>query len=562
MSITVIFDVSKIKKELEADNLDYLLRLTNTVDYSTQNNNFIIRKIMKMRYYTFLLMAITTGITPSFLHSMESITKEQPALQCCCYTKAKNLIHAIANECMTCFNNYVANGANINEVEVRWTPLTRAVHTNNLAFVTFLIEKGANVNLKDASGYSPLHWAAHQGSLEILTLLLEKKAIVDLQSDTHKWSAFHIAQACYTNEEKDTKLKERRELILNKLCEYGASEKLSDEFGKAPKDYINLTSKPFGYSHNQIPYMHQTPSRRTQISNYGYSNNTVVSSNTSILQRAIARGDINAVDENRIPPLHTALHSKALEDAKDLISMNAHLTRKDSTGYTAYELAQHYNLPEIIKLMDSKLKTTQLAQQSITLSYSIQDLKNAIEKGDVSTIKVLISSGKLDINAGDKNGSTGLHYALFNNKLKIAEYLIKQGAKFDIPNHVDQTAYSIAADYKFQKIVELMNSKMNVPQTLPSTIQDLNNNIFQGKLDCVKQFILTSPNDINALDNDGMTPLHWALYSLEHDIAKYLIEQGAQFDVRDPHGQTAYDIALSENLDDILDLMHKILEKK
>jgi ankyrin repeat protein len=55
-----------------------------------------------------------------------------------------------------------------------------------------LIEKGADIELKDSSGAMPLHWAARGGHKAVVFLLLEKGANIDAESSSG-WTALHLA---------------------------------------------------------------------------------------------------------------------------------------------------------------------------------------------------------------------------------------------------------------------------------------------------------------------------------------------------------------------------------
>ena len=69
----------------------------------------------------------------------------------------------------------LAHGADINALDDHgWAPIHCAINTGYYNAVQFLIENGADVNLKDriyASGLTPLQWALEQGKEEIAELL-------------------------------------------------------------------------------------------------------------------------------------------------------------------------------------------------------------------------------------------------------------------------------------------------------------------------------------------------------------------------------------------------------
>ena len=56
----------------------------------------------------------------------------------------------------------------------------------------YLLDKGANVNLKNFSGFTALHWAAFTGRTETLELLIEKGAEVESKTEDGR-TPLHIA---------------------------------------------------------------------------------------------------------------------------------------------------------------------------------------------------------------------------------------------------------------------------------------------------------------------------------------------------------------------------------
>lgn len=77
----------------------------------------------------------------------------------------------------------VEHGAEVN-IKDPWdtTPIYAACRERNLEVVKYLIEEGANINKKINSGWTPLHTAVYNGDFQIVKLLLEKGAYTDVYS--------------------------------------------------------------------------------------------------------------------------------------------------------------------------------------------------------------------------------------------------------------------------------------------------------------------------------------------------------------------------------------------
>lgn len=65
-----------------------------------------------------------------------------------------------------------------------WTPLHYAAAGNHVEIAKFLIENGADINLKTATdGKSALHWGAFHGHLPVVELLISKGANINDKDD-------------------------------------------------------------------------------------------------------------------------------------------------------------------------------------------------------------------------------------------------------------------------------------------------------------------------------------------------------------------------------------------
>jgi ankyrin repeat protein len=72
----------------------------------------------------------------------------------------------------------------INEYDkIQLTPLIQSCIENHYEIVEFLIEKGANVDLKGRDGMNALMIASHRGYLDIVKLLIYKKSDVNLKNN-------------------------------------------------------------------------------------------------------------------------------------------------------------------------------------------------------------------------------------------------------------------------------------------------------------------------------------------------------------------------------------------
>ena len=102
------------------------------------------------------------------------------------------------------------------------TPLLAAVSQTQIACVTQLLDKGADVNLADGAGWSPLiHAAYFGGDTTLLTLLLDRGAKVNAQNN-RGLTALYLASAA------------GHEPTVELLLKHGADPSIATQSGYTP----------------------------------------------------------------------------------------------------------------------------------------------------------------------------------------------------------------------------------------------------------------------------------------------------------------------------------------
>ena len=116
---------------------------------------------------------------------------------------------------------------NTRDVTSGETALHIVTQRRDLTWMSYLIGKGANVNLRDARGVTPLQLASNLGFIEGIELLVESKARIDEANDageTPLISAVH-----------------RRNIAMARiLLKAGADPDRKDNSGRSARDYATL----------------------------------------------------------------------------------------------------------------------------------------------------------------------------------------------------------------------------------------------------------------------------------------------------------------------------------
>ena len=78
----------------------------------------------------------------------------------------------------------------------------------------------------------------------------------------------------------------------------------------------------------------------------------------------------------------------------------------------------------------------------------------------------------------------------------------------------------------------------------------------QGNIEAVKQY-LADGVDVNAKDDWGKTPLHYATANDQKETVELLIAEGAEVNVMSNKGQTPLDWAINSKVTEIVELLRK-----
>lgn len=242
-------------------------------------------------------------------------------------------INAVKNNNMPKVVNILSEGLDVNvkEEKTGWTALHYAVYYGYYKTAKYLLENGANVNLKNRKGETPLHLAVKKGNVRMVKLLLEYGAEMDIK-DAYGKMAIDYA--------KD----ERIEELL--------SEDLSDEdiainklFSAVKSCNVNKTKKVLKDLNLNI----QNNEGKTPIF---YA---VEKCDTKFLKFLINKGaNVNAEDDNGLTPLYYAIMKKDLNKVKVLVESGAVIDIKSPRDPSPLMVAVNSGAKDIVKYLLSK----------------------------------------------------------------------------------------------------------------------------------------------------------------------------------------------------------------
>ena len=199
----------------------------------------------------------------------------------------------------------------------------------------------------------------------------------------------------------------------------------------------------------------------------------------------------------------------------------------------------------------------------------------------------LISTRGEDVNAKCGAHGTPLHVASRNGHLNAVSLLLDHGADLNMTNNSGSTALCAAYDGRHLEVMRLLLDRGAAADVRYDGAGLLTHDAsYRGHVDAIR-LLLQHNADVNATSVNDRTPLHWAAgcghtnvaqVLLEHgadinaickygtplgrasdngylEVARFLLEHGADMHIRDPSGQTPFQVATQNHRIQIAQLL-------
>lgn len=254
------------------------------------------------------------------------------------------------------------------------------------------------------------------------------------------------------------------------------------------------------------------------------------------VKRHLGSSNINAIDRNRFTLLHYAITDKLSDVAKYLVERGADVNGTRACEFYPLELAADHENLQAIKIMNAsgKLKYNRKSDKSLPL---------AAARGYYEIAQYLLDKGA-DVNTWYRQ-RTAIHWATQEGYYDIVKLLIDYHADVNRKHIGDEmmaeTALYIAAAEGHYRIAELLlenGALVNTPtfHSTPFMIACSWENLDIAKI------LLDAGANIDFKDNDGRTSLFLAKVRDKQNIIDFLIQNGASTKVSDDNGITISDL--------------------
>lgn len=161
-----------------------------------------------------------------------------------------------------------------------------------------------------------------------------------------------------------------------------------------------------------------------------------------------------------------------------------------------------------------------------------QSLPDLVQSGNREAALNLIKS-KTDINVAQADGTTALHWAVFNVDEELTKKLLDAGANPNVINSFGSFPLAEAArlsNINMAKMLLKAKADPNIANQDKQTALMIASKL--GNFDIVKQLVKAGAN-VNTIETyQGQNALMWAAANNHGEVAKYLVSKGADVNLR------------------------------
>ncbi|CAM9514561.1 unnamed protein product, partial [Phaeothamnion confervicola] len=179
-------------------------------------------------------------------------------------------------------------------------------------------------------------------------------------------------------------------------------------------------------------------------------------------------------------------------------------------------------------------------------SYEATALLLAAEKGHVDAVRFLLDSGA-SLAARDEHSYTALHLAAYYGRVGVLELLLKRGAEVSAIDDRGRTPRKLASRKEISKLLAAKEREATLGIDIFAATD-------RNDAAMVRQYV-ASHGDIDLKGRSGMTPLHIACFNGYSEIARLLLDGGADTTAVDEDQDTALHYACSNGQTDIISML-------
>ena len=392
------------------------------------------------------------------------------------------------------------------------TVIGEAATVGNAAIITALIEAGVDVDTPGADGETPLMVVARSSNIEAARVLLEAGADVNAREAWRAQTAAMWAAA------------QRQPQMLRLLLEFGAQVDARSAVNDWPRQ---VTAEP-----------------RRMYRPFGGLTPLMFAAREGCADCALALieagASVDLADPKNVTPLFLAVDNFHFDTAKVLIEAGADVNKWDWQGRTPLYSAVDLNtLP----------RGGRADRPTIDATSALDIVRLLLAAG--ANVNAQLKMYPLWRHIGDDRGcdqllttgATPLLRAAKTFDVDAMRVLIENGAMLDLPNDGGITPLMAAAGYGSLEC-DPRGYGGGIPQYLSADVEAASIRALEVLVEAGADIDARTTSGRAGALAPGRTAIFGAAFWGWNDVAEFLIDNGAQIDVADETGLTAYDSAM------------------
>eukprot|EP00919_Chromeraceae_sp_WS-2016_P033014 GHVR01078058.1.p1 GENE.GHVR01078058.1~~GHVR01078058.1.p1 ORF type:complete len:993 (+),score=183.42 GHVR01078058.1:31-2979(+) len=385
-------------------------------------------------------------------------------------------------------------------------PLGYACMYGRVDTVRILIENGAYVNFIDYNGYTAILYASLSNSVEIVKLLIQNNATIDY-SNYEGISALHLACS------------EGSVGVVKVLLDHNVDVNVVSKSGNTPLHYAVEGSNPSVSEVDVLDIVALLLDHNAHVLTTNQSGETpfevsVRHFDEVSIQLLKHYSDLNQPDHFGRTPLHQAAIGGNPLICQKIIDMGGLLDLQDYSGSTPVSYASSTSMFDLV-IVEVLVKNG--ANLNIPDNEGATPIILTCKNGNIKMTEYFIKTITADITHTDNYGRNSLHYASHRGVLDQVDMLIYGGIDVNTVDKWKGTALQYSIDG---------------PGIVTVTTR-----------------LLCADADVNIADDMGRAPIHFISKHQHTDIARLILEGGANVDTKTHSGETPLLIAVREGND-------------
>jgi len=187
-----------------------------------------------------------------------------------------------------------------------------------------------------------------------------------------------------------------------------------------------------------------------------------------------------------------------------------------------------------------------------------EELKTAISNNDISFLEKNKSIYSINERFEDEDNDTLLLYSISDNLSNVYEYLLKNNADVTVENNEGENiVHCIVYSGDIKRLKQILNDySVDINHRAQDGATPLLVAISLERIEIAKSLINNGAN-VNIGDNDGIMPLHLAVQLPDISLVKLLIENGANLFSKTNQGNLPLALAVNAGHDDVIKFLYE-----